>query len=384
MNIVAFILALAGAGLSLFQPIISGPFMELRVSDFFSASSSELTTAAYFVLVVAVIAVACGIGALTRKGKELCVTVLIICGFLYLISAGMFTGPSNRNEFTSAMSGMAMSVWMKTVLVWALCYIGAGICTLLDKPEASTAISESASTTASSSTSSTAQSLSSNVQSSSNAHKTFEPILGVETPALIKRAYLFLSESDFDEADRYFEQAVRQDPENSSAYLGKLLVKLRLQNTDELCSIKTPLTEYKFFQYAMRFASEDEKSELQKYLDANTTHIENVKQERQQQLKEEKRKQEEEKRKLELKELNKKYDEAVRVSHSGEENHDSKALYRAAGIFDELGDFKYSKILAESAREKAAKEQGNSNVINGLMFIFIFIAIVVIIALNYR
>ena len=377
MNILAFILAITGAGLSLFQPIISDVFMELRVFDFLSAPSSDLKTAACVVLIIAVIAAICGVCALIRKGQG-CAFGLFVCGALYLISASLFTGPSNRNEFTSAMSGMAMSVWMKTVLVWALCYIGAGICALLDKPEESTSTTSATSTSSTTATATTAQDITPNVQSSpSNAHKTFEPVLGVETSALIKRAYLFLSEDDFYEADRYFEQAVRQDPENSTAYIGKLLVKLRLHNTDELCNIAAPLTEYKFFQYAMRFANENEKAELQKYLEANAMHIEAMKQEEQ-------LRQEEEIRRKELEELTKKYDEAVRVSRSGEKSHDSKALYHAAEMFDELGDFKDSKILAESAREKAEKEKEKFNEANGLIFIFVLIAIIVIIALNYR
>ena len=48
----------------------------------------------------------------------------------------------------------------------------------------------------------------------------------------------------------------------------------------------------------------------------------------------EQRKQEEKIRKKELEKLTKKYDEAVRVSRTVEEHHDSKALYSAAGIFD--------------------------------------------------
>ena len=77
--------------------------------------------------------------------------------------------------------------------------------------------------------------LSNNPAQVSNASKkVFEPILGVETPALIKRGYLFLEESNFDEAERYFEQALRQDPENSKAYLGKLMAELKIKSMDSL------------------------------------------------------------------------------------------------------------------------------------------------------
>ena len=75
------------------------------------------------------------------------------------------------------------------------------------------------------------------IPSPSADQKTFEPVLGVETPALIKRGKIFLSDDDFAEAERYFEQTLRQDPENSQAYLGKLMAELRVHNADELSAI---------------------------------------------------------------------------------------------------------------------------------------------------
>ena len=114
--------------------------------------------------------------------------------------------------------GMAMSKWMETVFVWALCYIGAAVCAYLDDTsETDTSSAPANSTTA---VPSSASPPSPEMQTKA---QTFEPVLGVETPALIKRALLFLEEDDFDEAERYSEQALRQDPENSGVYMAKLM-----------------------------------------------------------------------------------------------------------------------------------------------------------------
>ena len=79
----------------------------------------------------------------------------------------------------------------------------------------------------------------------------FEPVLGVETPALIKRAFIFLEDGDFYEAERYFEQALNQDPENSQSYLGKLIAEMKVRNIEELSEIEKPLQEQKLFQRAI-------------------------------------------------------------------------------------------------------------------------------------
>ena len=270
MNIAALILVLIGAGLSLFQPVI--PYMNLSVSDFFSSGNSDLSSIGVFVSVIACVAVISGISAVNRKNKSACAAWLAICGSVLLLSAALFSdnSPQLRN-LPFNFSGMAMSVWMKTVFIWALCYIGAAVCVLLDKP--SEADTSSAPTNTAAPT----------VQSPEPQPKakTFEPVLGVETPALIKRAHLFLSENDFDEAERYSEQALRQDPENSQAYLAKLMAQLKVHNTEELCRVDVSLADNRLFQYALRFAGNDEKTAIQKYLEDNAEHLEALQQEQQ-------------------------------------------------------------------------------------------------------
>ena len=203
MNIAALILALIGAGLSLFQPVI--PYMNISVSDLLSSGNSDLSSIGIGVLLIACCAVVCGIGAVMRKDKTLCAAGFAVCGGVLLLSAALFSdNPSQMRNLPFSFRGMAMSVWMKTVFIWALCYLGAAVCVLLDNhPEANTS-SAPANTAAF-----PPSSASSALPTALPKGKTFEPVLGVETPALIKRAHLFLSEKDFDEADRYFERAVR-------------------------------------------------------------------------------------------------------------------------------------------------------------------------------
>lgn len=52
--------------------------------------------------------------------------------------------------------------------------------------------------------------------------------------SLLKRAYIFLEDNDYDNADNYFDRVLDQEPENGEAYLGKLLVEKRLPSIDAL------------------------------------------------------------------------------------------------------------------------------------------------------
>ena len=52
------------------------------------------------------------------------------------------------------------------------------------------------------------------------------PIANGSTDGLTKRGYLFLEERDFVSADSYFEKALDENPENSKAYIGKVLAAL--------------------------------------------------------------------------------------------------------------------------------------------------------------
>ena len=225
-----------------------------------------------------------------------------------------------------------MSMWMKTVLIWGLCYIGASFCAYMDEePEhdnSSKLSTQSVSVSA----------------SSPSKPKDFEPIIGVKTSALLRRGNIFINDDDFDKAEHYFEQALRQDPENSQAYLGKLMAVMKVHNIDELSRVSSSLSEDKLFKHAVEFANDEEKAALQKCLEANKIYIEALKQEQQQ----------------------REYQKACYLKKDAEEENDIDAMNRAKKIFERLGNYKDSKSLAEEAGQFIDKEfrSGNSGYIS--------------------
>ena len=87
-----------------------------------------------------------------------------------------------------------------------------------------------------------------------------------EERKMLRRASLFLEDEDWPRAWSYFESVLDYNPENAQAYVGELLVKLRLKSEGFLsCSLADfgELVEYK---RALRFADEQLRENLQKRL----------------------------------------------------------------------------------------------------------------------
>jgi len=71
---------------------------------------------------------------------------------------------------------------------------------------------------------------------------------------LLKRAYIFLEDGDFTQANQYFERVLDTDPENAKAYIGKLCVEAKVRTERQLIDSTIPLTEYSSYKNAVRFA----------------------------------------------------------------------------------------------------------------------------------
>ena len=207
-----------------------------------------------------------GVYALQRKKDKNYVSELGMCAGVYVIIAVLiYFLPQILNHFSSkklddfdmliVSSGFNNIIPFTTPLIWAACYGIAAFLAHADK---------------------NSESVSNKIITSP---KNFEPLTGIETPALIKRAFIFMSDDNFNEAERYIEQALKQDPENSQAYLGKLMTDLKIHNTDELIKLSTPLKEQKLFQRALSFANDEEKNQLESYIEAQNKFIEAQKQE---------------------------------------------------------------------------------------------------------
>ncbi len=79
------------------------------------------------------------------------------------------------------------------------------------------------------------------------------PTSTLNIPALLERAFMFLSSSDFDNADKFCERVLDQDPKNGRAYLGKLLAEYRCTREEDLGKLYVDITESPNYRNAVQF-----------------------------------------------------------------------------------------------------------------------------------
>ena len=84
---------------------------------------------------------------------------------------------------------------------------------------------------------------------------------------LLKRAFLFLEDGNWKEADEYCERVLDQDPENAEAYLGKMMAELRVKQKDSLSDCAKPFSDSVNYQKILRFGNDKLVESLKKYID---------------------------------------------------------------------------------------------------------------------
>ena len=94
---------------------------------------------------------------------------------------------------------------------------------------------------------------------------------------LIKRAYMFLEDGDFETADTYFDKILDIDVEESRAYIGKLLAQCRIRSEDEIPNLPQTVTDDKNFKKALRFATPEQKKRYESLNGAIVNRIESEK-----------------------------------------------------------------------------------------------------------
>ena len=86
---------------------------------------------------------------------------------------------------------------------------------------------------------------------------------------LLKRAFMFLEDGDWSNADAYCERVLDIDPENGQAYLGKLMTELKLKKPEDLRDCAQPFDDAKGYQKAYRYGDAMQKkllTESDKYI----------------------------------------------------------------------------------------------------------------------
>ena len=84
----------------------------------------------------------------------------------------------------------------------------------------------------------------------------------VNTAPLLKRAFMFLEDGNWRDADAYCEKVLDQDPENAEAYLGKLMAELHVRKRAELQTYNRTFTYSLNYQKIVRFGNKEMIAEL--------------------------------------------------------------------------------------------------------------------------
>ena len=79
----------------------------------------------------------------------------------------------------------------------------------------------------------------------------------VNTAPLLKRAFMFLEDGNWRDADAYCEKVLDQDPENAEAYLGKLMAELHVRKRAELQTYNRTFTYSLNYQKIVRFGNKE-------------------------------------------------------------------------------------------------------------------------------
>ena len=88
----------------------------------------------------------------------------------------------------------------------------------------------------------------------------------VNVMALLERAFMFLEDGNWQEADEYCEKVLDQDPKNAEAYLGKLMADCRTKKKTLLKDCSKPFDNSGNYAKIVRFGSEELKTELDSYI----------------------------------------------------------------------------------------------------------------------
>ena len=97
---------------------------------------------------------------------------------------------------------------------------------------------------------------------------------------LLKRGYLALEDGEWNNADKFFEEALNQDAECAEAYLGKLMADLQVRGPTALRDQEKPFDHYGNYQKAIRFGSDALRAELTGYNDAVAARMKRIERER--------------------------------------------------------------------------------------------------------
>lgn len=137
--------------------------------------------------------------------------------------------------------------------------------------------------------------------------------------SLLKRAFMFLEDEEWDNANNYFEKILDIDPECGKAYIGLLMAQLCVKDIHDLVICEEPLENNPNYLKAIKYSSADLQVELQEYNQRIVSKNEQFR-------------------------LKTMYEKASSLMLTAITEND---FIEASELFKQLNDFQDSKILAE-------------------------------------
>ena len=157
---------------------------------------------------------------------------------------------------------------------------------------------------------------------------------------LLKRAFMFLEDGEWHEADAYCEKVLDLEPECARAYLGKLMAELHVRTQAALRDCAEPFDGNGNYKKALRFADDALAGELRGCIRYINERNENAR-------------------------LEGIYSGAVQEMQRAATQ---QAFLAAAGKFDTIPDYQDAKALAETCRQKAEESRKDAIYSNGKAF----------------
>lgn len=107
---------------------------------------------------------------------------------------------------------------------------------------------------------------------------TFDEIIRRETNdnSFLKRAFMFLTDGDFERADQYAEKVLDIDPENVIAYLCKMMIDYKVQKKEDLINHAVDFGKNINYKKIMSFGDEKIKEELNSYIETACEKLYNI------------------------------------------------------------------------------------------------------------
>ena len=147
----------------------------------------------------------------------------------------------------------------------------------------------------------------------------------INTTPLLERAFMFLEDGEWEEADEYCEKVLDQNPRNAMGYVGKLMAELNVKKQDELMNCDNPFDDRNNYEKAIRFADGDLANTLKGYISYINERNENAR-------------------------LNGIYNSAVSAMNSAKTEMEFKKAFEQ---FHSISSFKDADAFAEKCLEKA-------------------------------